>query len=409
MNSSSLRRLAADHALLRSTELPPYYLFPPSSADSTVDDLTQLNVLITGPTGTPYSQGLWRLSLKIPESYPKAPPKATFRTRIWHPNVDENTGSVCVDTLKKDWQPKLTLRDVLITIYCLLIQPNPDSALNATAGHLLQDDYDSFARQARLMTSIHATIPSAMKSEVLAAKKRGETAGTAGTAIGEDVEQSPTAKGKSASSSSSTVKRKLPEPIIGIQSAPNSPHQALEGEDPASEDEDDESASKENDPLLSPSPVLRRPALAKRPLSDLPIVELEYDGTDAPCLGSSEQNVVNNVNPFAGIGASDSSRKSLQSAERAQSVNLSSRGLQETGGNGMGSVDSEGRPTKRICSDPGKENTLENWGAGKFLEKPLPAVGAGTKVVMPASRKAPASSLGTSGVKGKSRVGLRRL
>lgn len=111
---SNLRRLAADHAMLRSTELPPCYFFPPSSADSSVDDLTQLTVFITGPTGTPYSQGLWKLSLKIPESYPVAPPKATFRTRIWHPNVEENTGSVCVDTLKKDWQPHLTLRDVLI-------------------------------------------------------------------------------------------------------------------------------------------------------------------------------------------------------------------------------------------------------------------------------------------------------
>ena len=114
MGKANLRRLAADHAMLHSTELPPCYLFPSSGVDSSVDDLTQLTILITGPTGTPYSQGLWKLSLKIPESYPQAPPRATFRTRIWHPNVDENTGSVCVDTLKKDWQPNLTLRDVLI-------------------------------------------------------------------------------------------------------------------------------------------------------------------------------------------------------------------------------------------------------------------------------------------------------
>lgn len=299
------------------------------------------------------------------------------------------------------------------TIYCLLIQPNPDSALNAIAGHLLQDDYDSFARQARLMTSIHASIPSEMKYEVLAAKKRGETAGTA---IGGDAERNPTMKGKYASSLSSVLKRKLPEPIIGIQSVPSNPHQALEGESPASEDEDDKSASKENDPLLSPSPVLapspRRPALAKRPLSDLPIEEPEYDVTDAPCLCSSEQNVVNNVNPFAGFSASDSSRKGLQSAERSQSVNLTSGGLQETEGNGMGGVGSEGRPTKRICSDPGKENTLENcenWGAGKFLEKPFPAVSTATKFAMPASRQVSASTSGTSSLKGKSRVGLRRL
>lgn len=78
------------------------------------DDLTQLTILLTGPQGTPYSHGLWILSLKLPDDYPRSPPKAFFKTRIWHPNVEENTGSVCVDTLKKDWEAKLTLRDVLI-------------------------------------------------------------------------------------------------------------------------------------------------------------------------------------------------------------------------------------------------------------------------------------------------------
>ena len=50
----------------------------------------------------------------MPDDYPQSPPKASFRTRIWHPNVDESTGAVCVDTLKRDWEPSLTLRDVLI-------------------------------------------------------------------------------------------------------------------------------------------------------------------------------------------------------------------------------------------------------------------------------------------------------
>jgi len=113
-NSSTLRRLAADHASLRSSGLPPNYLFPLHDASSNPDDLTQLTVLLTGSQGTPYSQGLWRLHLKIPDDYPKSPPKAAFKTRIWHPNVEESTGSVCVDTLKKDWESKLTLRDILI-------------------------------------------------------------------------------------------------------------------------------------------------------------------------------------------------------------------------------------------------------------------------------------------------------
>ena len=106
------RRLATDHSSLHAAGLPPNYLFPPSSSGS--DDLTQLNVLLAGPQGTPYANGLWRLQLKIPTDYPRIPPKALFRTRIWHPNIEEKTGGVCVDTLKNGWGEGLTLRDVLV-------------------------------------------------------------------------------------------------------------------------------------------------------------------------------------------------------------------------------------------------------------------------------------------------------
>ena len=171
---ASLRRLAKDHASLQSA-LPPNYFFPiADDGSSHSDDLTQLVVFITGAEGTPYSSGLWRLHLKIPTDYPKNPPKATFKTRIYHPNVDEKTGAVCLETLKRDWDPKLTLKDILVTISCLLIQPNPDSALNAAAGALIQEDYDSFSRQAQLMTSIHAPIPKSLLRAAQEARRRGE-------------------------------------------------------------------------------------------------------------------------------------------------------------------------------------------------------------------------------------------
>ena len=119
-NSSTLRRLASDQVSLRR-ETPPNYLFPPSADSSTLlDDLTQLTILVTGAQGTVYSQGLWRLHLSLPDDYPKSPPKATFKTRIYHPNVEELTGVVCLDTLKKDWHSKLTLRDILVVRWGVL-------------------------------------------------------------------------------------------------------------------------------------------------------------------------------------------------------------------------------------------------------------------------------------------------
>lgn len=112
--------------------------------------------------------------MTIPNEFPQQPPTAHFRTPIFHPNVDPQTGGVCVETLKRDWDSKLTLRDVLVTISCLLIQPNPDSALNAEAGALIQEDYEAFTRRAELMTSIHAAVPKALQLAVKEAQERGQ-------------------------------------------------------------------------------------------------------------------------------------------------------------------------------------------------------------------------------------------
>ena len=41
------------------------------------------------------------------------------------------------------------------TIKCLLIHPNPESALNEEAGRLLLENYEEYAARARLLTEIH--------------------------------------------------------------------------------------------------------------------------------------------------------------------------------------------------------------------------------------------------------------
>lgn len=68
----------------------------------------------------------------------------------------------------------MKLRDVLVTISCLLIQPNPASALNEAAGQLASEDWDGFCRRAKLMTEIHAAVPSNIAPEVKEAQMRGE-------------------------------------------------------------------------------------------------------------------------------------------------------------------------------------------------------------------------------------------
>jgi ubiquitin-conjugating enzyme E2 S len=168
-----MRRIAADHASLHTNGLPPNYLFPSSKEDSFAD-LTSLSVLLAGPEGTPFASGLFHLDLHIPATYPASPPTAHFRTKIFHPNVDPANGAVCVDTLKRDWKSELTLRDVLVTISCLLVYPNAASALNAEAGRLMEEDFVEFERKAGLWARMHASVPPSLKGAVEEARRRGE-------------------------------------------------------------------------------------------------------------------------------------------------------------------------------------------------------------------------------------------
>ena len=387
------------------------------------DDLTQLTILLTGPQGTPYSQGLWRVSLKIPEAYPKSPPKAYFRTKIWHPNVEENTGSVCVDTLKKDWEPQLTLRDVLVvgvpmvptlrvlclfptqTISCLLIQPNPDSALNSTAGHLLQEDYDSFARQARLMTSIHASIPPSYKEAAALARERGE-----------DTEL---ALGKNKSAGSPGMKmRKLPQRLSAVPDTV--PHgRTFDEADSSGGEEDEASAAKENDPTLSPTPLVpqspRRPTLPKRPLSDLPCPTEPEGDDEGPCLSPSEKNIANNKQT---VSRSEESHQGPELAERMSFLNQSTKGSVEVSHDNRTVSAPEmhdcenGRSAKRICSDEAKENAKAGSKSSegeKDRSHPASQSTIPSRVVTAGARKASAPCAVGGSKPAKPRVGLRRL
>ena len=124
-------------------------------------NLADIQAEIDGPTGTPFEGGKFKLKLVLAGDYPRVPPKGYFITNIFHPNVSKG-GDICVNTLKQDWKPTHGIRHILMVIRCLLIEPFPESALNDEASKLLLEDYEEYARRAKLMTSIHAaskTIP----------------------------------------------------------------------------------------------------------------------------------------------------------------------------------------------------------------------------------------------------------
>ena len=56
------------------------------------------------------------------------------------------------------------IKHVLVTVKCLLIYPNAESALNEDAGKLILEDYASFSSRAKMMTEIYARPPSTSSS-----------------------------------------------------------------------------------------------------------------------------------------------------------------------------------------------------------------------------------------------------
>jgi hypothetical protein len=95
------------------------------------------------------------LKLVLGVEFPASPPRGFFLTKIYHPNVDMSTGAICVNTLKKDWNPETTFAHVLSVIRCLLIVPFPESSLNDEAGKLFMESYDEYSKRAHLMADVH--------------------------------------------------------------------------------------------------------------------------------------------------------------------------------------------------------------------------------------------------------------
>ncbi|KAJ6542834.1 ubiquitin-conjugating enzyme/RWD-like protein [Mycena capillaripes] len=145
-----MRRLMREITQLKNS--PPEGIRVQTSEDNMLD----LTGIIEGPEGTPYAGGYFKVKFTFTEEFPAAPPKCWFATKIFHPNVS-NAGEICVNTLKKDWKATYGIEHILVTVKCLLIYPNPESALDEEAGKLLLEDYGSYCSRAKLITSVHAT------------------------------------------------------------------------------------------------------------------------------------------------------------------------------------------------------------------------------------------------------------
>ncbi|KAL4455086.1 hypothetical protein ABPG74_006468 [Tetrahymena malaccensis] len=110
------------------------------------NDIMNWKVLLIGPEGTTYNYGVFMLYITFPVDYPFKPPRTRFITPIYHPNISSQ-GHMCLDILKDQWSPALTIQKSLNSFLSLMSDPNPNDALDSTIAAQYLDNINVFKQK----------------------------------------------------------------------------------------------------------------------------------------------------------------------------------------------------------------------------------------------------------------------
>ena len=87
-------------------------------------DIYDWLVTIPGPEGSPFAGVQYKLSVKLPMTYPFEAPDVKFLTQINHPKITKE-GRINLEILDEgNWNPNTSVETLLVSIVSLLTSPS---------------------------------------------------------------------------------------------------------------------------------------------------------------------------------------------------------------------------------------------------------------------------------------------
>lgn len=140
------RRLQKELQSINDTAIPSFCVIRVDESN-----ILSWQVLIL-PEKAPYNKGAFRIEINFPAEYPFKPPKITFKTKIYHPNIDEN-GQICLPIIQaENWKPATKTDQVIQSLLALVNDPEPEHPLRSDLGQEFTRDPKKFFKNAEEFT-----------------------------------------------------------------------------------------------------------------------------------------------------------------------------------------------------------------------------------------------------------------